>query len=178
MNACRETTTNIGLSRWRFVLPSVLLWMAFVSSAAQSATLSTVYDLPDPSFIAFNTGGNLGNSGPEYFGLNNIGSNDLLFTVSVKKVLPKAEPIAYRIALVSPFPPGTFDPNALSWFDSTNSLTYLLAAGEGYILSIGCEDCANVQNIVAASEVPLPAAAWLFGSALVGFIMMSNRRSV
>ncbi len=32
-----------------------------------------------------------------------------------------------------------------------------------------------VNNV---SPVPLPAAAWLFGSALVGFVMMSNRRKV
>jgi hypothetical protein len=26
--------------------------------------------------------------------------------------------------------------------------------------------------------MPLPAAGWLFGSALVGFVMMANRRKI
>ncbi|MET0053042.1 MAG: VPLPA-CTERM sorting domain-containing protein [Candidatus Thiodiazotropha sp.] len=31
---------------------------------------------------------------------------------------------------------------------------------------------------VTVSAVPLPAAAWLFGSALLGFVTYSARRSV
>lgn len=36
----------------------------------------------------------------------------------------------------------------------------------------------GVAYDVTASSVPLPAAAWLFGSALIGFVAFSARRSV
>ena len=35
-----------------------------------------------------------------------------------------------------------------------------------------------VNQVAAVSAVPLPAAAWLFGSALMGFVIVSNRRKV
>jgi hypothetical protein len=46
------------------------------------------------------------------------------------------------------------------------------------------EGAVDAQSIAAEVEekvlvaVPLPAAIWLFGSSLIGFIMLSNRRSV
>lgn len=37
----------------------------------------------------------------------------------------------------------------------------------------------NLDNVsLTPSPVPLPAAAWLFGSALIGFISLSNRRKI
>jgi hypothetical protein len=38
----------------------------------------------------------------------------------------------------------------------------------------------TIENFSAPSisEVPIPAAAWLFGTALIGFVGMSRRRKV
>ncbi len=45
--------------------------------------------------------------------------------------------------------------------------------------AFGTEDSlgGNIDD-VRLSAVPLPAAGWLFGSALVGFVMLSNRRKI
>ncbi len=45
--------------------------------------------------------------------------------------------------------------------------------------AFGTEDSlgGNLDD-VRLSAVPLPAAAWLFGSALVGFVVMSNRKNI
>jgi hypothetical protein len=37
---------------------------------------------------------------------------------------------------------------------------------------------ATVDSLNASNAVPLPAAAWLFSSALLGFIVVANRRKV
>lgn len=70
-------------------------------------------------------------------------------------------------------------------FSSTNNFNALLNALDNGTFRVGLK----VQSIdgagsndsdgfVNVSAVPLPAAAWLFGSALFGFMMVSNRRKV
>jgi len=52
---------------------------------------------------------------------------------------------------------------------------YILGFNDGYI---GDADFDDFVVGVRLSPVPLPAAAWLFGSALLGFIGVSTRRRV
>lgn len=70
-------------------------------------------------------------------------------------------------------------------FNSGNDFSGLLTALDNGSFRVGL----RVQSIdgagpndsdgfVNVSAVPLPAAAWLFGSALFGFMMVSNRRKV
>ncbi|MES9854281.1 MAG: VPLPA-CTERM sorting domain-containing protein [Candidatus Thiodiazotropha sp. L084R] len=61
--------------------------------------------------------------------------------------------------------------------------TFSLTAGE-YIFTISgfalnaIDPKMNSDYDLTMSAVPLPAAAWLFGSALIGFVSYSRRRSV
>lgn len=78
--------------------------------------------------------------------------------------------------------------------DSTVALTLanLASNSQGWIFAAHVQ-CQNKTNSPCSSEngatshfiagpevapVPLPAAAWLFGSALLGFVSLSNRRKV
>ena len=73
------------------------------------------------------------------------------------------------------------DPTELTWFaTSVNSLTATLLSGMDYVLGIRCVgDCfAKIKTHIEVSAVPLPAAIWLFASALLGFVFLSNRKSV
>lgn len=67
------------------------------------------------------------------------------------------------------------------WASANTSFTTLLdAIASGgfraglHVISIG----ESLNSDAYISAVPLPAAAWLFGSALIGFITLSNRRRV
>ena len=78
--------------------------------------------------------------------------------------------------------------------DGANTLSFanLLANDEGYIFAahVQCQSkknntCSSVDgessHHIAGPEispVPIPGAIWLFGTALMGFISMSNRRKV
>jgi hypothetical protein len=76
--------------------------------------------------------------------------------------------------------------------ETTNELSWL---GNGYTLAAGTiivgfndnglrrggiagGDADFDDMIVAMSQVPLPSAVWLFGSALIGFMTMANRRKL
>ncbi len=68
------------------------------------------------------------------------------------------------------------------WANANTSFSSLLdAIASGsfraglHVISIGGEGGTSDSYI---SSVPLPAAAWLFGSALLGFITLSNRRRI
>ena len=52
--------------------------------------------------------------------------------------------------------------------------------GEGFAgaKSSAVESSAATVDETELIAVPLPAAMWLFGSALLGFVMLSNRRSI
>jgi hypothetical protein len=67
---------------------------------------------------------------------------------------------------------GSFDLGLLSMFDEATG---------GSIITYLTMSCANDEIVVAAENippVPVPAAFWLFGSALIGFIGMSRRTKV
>ena len=72
---------------------------------------------------------------------------------------------------------------------SALSLNNLVANAEGWIFAAHQKcggrdsDCQGIgdissHHVAGPSTVPLPAAAWLFGSALIGFMGWSNRRRV
>jgi hypothetical protein len=62
-------------------------------------------------------------------------------------------------------------------------LNFGLVAGESYVVRVSNEKGVlgadpNYTVLVGISPVPVPAAVWLFGTALVGFIGVSRRRKV
>ncbi len=67
--------------------------------------------------------------------------------------------------------------------DSVNGLTFTAQAGQVYSIYLGGagvgvwnRNVSDYQLDIAASPVPVPAAAWLFGSALAGLIGVHRRR--
>jgi hypothetical protein len=95
------------------------------------------------------------------------------------------------------FTGGTTDPGGhlspLTFtIDSTVSLTLanLVANSDGWLFAAhekcGSTNCSAVNDLTShfiagpggTPPVPLPAAAWLFGSALIGFASLANRRKV
>ena len=71
----------------------------------------------------------------------------------------------------------------LGTFTSGSSFSALLSALNSGDFRVGLHVQAiapgdKSDSYVNVSPVPLPAAAWLFGSALIGFISLSNRRKV
>ena len=59
----------------------------------------------------------------------------------------------------------------------TRTFDYILGFNDSWIGDADFDDFVVGINF-APTPVPLPAAAWLFGSALLGFITISNRRKV
>jgi deoxycytidylate deaminase len=184
MKEIRDRVKTLGFSGWKFVLPVALLWVLFASATAQSATLRQTFIIAPGYNDSPNTTGNIGNEGPFYWGLDVAAGSDVDLTVAVNKALPanQAHTVNYTLEKVSSLADFVNDTGTKTFITSgVNGLTSLLLAGMDYVLTIDCRTCSNVQMDITAngvSAVPLPAAAWLFGSALVGFIMMSNRRSV
>jgi len=60
---------------------------------------------------------------------------------------------------------------------SVHLFSYLLKAGKDYVLRIDPQ-AGTGRTTTNVSAVPLPTAVWFFGSALFGFVMVSNRRKV
>jgi hypothetical protein len=69
----------------------------------------------------------------------------------------------------------TFDGQA-AYSELADTIQYGYRSGNNY-----CNGCADLDRIVFTaniSPVPVPAAIWLFGSALIGFVGFSRRRKV
>ena len=181
MTGSRDKVTILGLSGGTLFLPSVLLWMLFASSAAQSATLTGTFAISPGVNYEFPATGNL-TGGPKFFGLDVGGSdvNTIIAKVSTQPRPNDYQAVAYTLDKVSSLSDFENDTGTSDFIDSgVDGLSALLLAGMDYVLTVSCPTCSNSKtSITNTSAVPLPAAAWLFGSALVGFILMSNRRSV
>ena len=177
MTGCRDRVTILGLPGWKFFLPGVFLWVLFASSAAQSATLNDTFAISPGANDEFVLTGNL----REYWGLD-VGGLDVNTIVVKISAQPNNEvhAVDYTLVKVSSLLAFQNDTAIITPVTSgIDGLTALLLAGMEYVLSVECSTCKNARtSINNLSAVPLPAAAWLFGSALIGFIMMSNRRSV
>jgi hypothetical protein len=69
--------------------------------------------------------------------------------------------------------------------DAANSFSFIAEAGKVYSIYLGGVDfgdwndkLANYKTNITTSAVPLPAAVWLFGSAIAGMIGTSRRRKL
>ena len=80
---------------------------------------------------------------------------------------------------------GLYHPNVESNISSLNGLGFAmyndglncLLCGDNYELSVAnVEDGLNPQTWAVSSEVPVPAAAWLFGSALAGLGVLRKKK--
>lgn len=155
----------------RIVLTATAL-LAFTGTAAASSLY--IAD-PAPSFVSHGR-----NSAPETFAAANLGMLDVSFN---------ARQSGSHIATLGLG--DVFSGTAPSFQTLGNSVTHQLAAikGETYSFDyiLGTNESLNGDTdfddfVVGVnfkpSVVPLPAAAWLFGSALFGFVMVSNRRKV
>jgi len=154
------------------MLAIVMLALANIPFAA-AVSLTNTFSIEPGSVYDFNSNTN---TGTKYYGLD-VGDFDALTTVLKLTAQPASSThdVTYGIAEVD-FTGSTADITGATWITDTNSLTTLLLANTKYVLSVASETASNVHNQISA--VPLPAAAWLFGSALAGFMVMSNRRRV
>ncbi len=60
--------------------------------------------------------------------------------------------------------------------DLLGAISWAVEGGKQYILRINPLGGPDVTATSSVSAVPLPGALWLFGSALLGFLGLSNRR--
>jgi hypothetical protein len=66
----------------------------------------------------------------------------------------------------------------LTWLDDLilSEGTIIIGFNDNGVPTDGDSDYDDI--VVAMSQVPLPSAFWLFGSALIGFVTLANRRKV
>lgn len=154
----------------------ILMLFANVSFAA---TLTGSYSGVDENLVV-EFGSNVNNGNVRYYGLD-VGDADVTTTVAKLSVQPANtdHDVTYGIAQVN-FAGDTVDLSGAAWLSSVNSLTTLLLANTKYVLSVASETASHVTSRLSStvSAVPLPAAVWLFGSALAGFMALSSRRKV
>lgn len=62
--------------------------------------------------------------------------------------------------------------------DVTKNMTEVEANTSFELIIKSVEAINQAPTQSAPTEIPLPSAIWLFGSALVGFVKMSSRRNV
>ena len=62
--------------------------------------------------------------------------------------------------------------------DVNYNFQYLLGFNDNFSGDFDYDDFVVGVNFAPSSVVPLPAAAWLFGSAILGFVSLANRRRV
>ncbi len=62
-------------------------------------------------------------------------------------------------------------------FSTDGLVTYALNAGQTYVLRLRGDATAPFALAAAVATVPVPAAAWLFGSAMVGFGALRRRKN-
>jgi hypothetical protein len=65
------------------------------------------------------------------------------------------------------FTAGDISPEGLSFFTDANGMSYLAVSSEG----------SGTTTLYSVNPVPVPAAAWLFGSALAGLAARARRRA-
>lgn len=128
-------------------------------------------------------GSNTNGDHVQYYGME-VGDGNMTTTVTKLTAQPEnsTHDVTYSFAQVD-FSDGTVDLSGATWISGVNSLTTLLLANAQYVLSVTSETASHVRSefssqLSSVSAVPLPAAVWLFGSALAGFMTLSNRRKV
>jgi hypothetical protein len=64
-------------------------------------------------------------------------------------------------------------------FKNEDSLSWaVISLKDSFGVDVELTGISKVSHISNVSSVPLPAAAWLFGSALLGFVTLSNRKKL
>jgi len=160
------------------------------SAATVSPTLTASYSITSGTNITFCADGSGSSTCPDggtaagekYYELV-VGANDAWTTFTMLDVNPDTKSVEYSLfadlsAATNASSIG--DPGALLKVmanDVGTVFSYLLLAGAQYVLRVDPNNNTTYTQ-TNISAVPLPAAAWLFGSALVGFMVMSNRRKV
>ncbi len=159
----------------KMIVGTLLLLSAGVSSAA---TVDGSYTITPGTDISF-TNSIKNDDTTMLYGLD-VGSEDVNATVT--RLTPRSANHSIEYALYETGFDGDVDLTGQTpLYTGTNLLLATLTANTDYVLKMVFDMVGNYrQQITAAAvpAVPLPAAAWLFGSALLGFMMMSNRRKV
>lgn len=62
-------------------------------------------------------------------------------------------------------------------FSTSSLVTYALNAGQTYVLRLRGDATAPFAVAAAVATVPVPAAAWLFGSAVMGFGALRRKKN-
>lgn len=165
---------------FRFSLCCLLV----LSAHAQSATLEGKYLISQG--LAHDVRSEVDGQGPFYFGLEVAESYQIAAapeTAGLKAGAGFAErhQVVYRLATIESLDEFSGPQDLSTWSaQSLDGLAAQLEPGGKYILEMTCEKsaCPNVGEEITVSEVPLPATFWLFGSALIGFVMLSNKRVI
>ena len=149
--------------------------LGVLALAATQASASTYSNNPiyGPSAIALSTGGNDDIKAflpqPSSFTVNTGGDN-VYSTFSLIDTQNDGMVVDYQITNLSNssiFNASLID--ALGTNPNTGSFSYLFLAGVNYSLAISSATSGyDSSHTALVSAVPLPAAAWLFGSALLG----------
>lgn len=155
-----------------------LLGAGTATAATISPTLEASYSILPVTNITFSATG----EEAKYYELV-VGSSDALTSVTMLDVEPDTKSVEYSLFADLNNTLGASsinDPGSLLKVVANDVglvFSYLLLAGQQYVLMVAPHNNTTYTQ-TNISAVPLPAAAWLFGTALIGFITMSSRRKV
>jgi hypothetical protein len=205
MNGSVETRVMIGPSNWRFVRVAAAATLLMISSQLVNAASTTCPIVPAATDRVFSLDPNPPTTCLDWGSGNINGNNDAinqLGYITLDKTDGQGFPAQGALSIIKDpgeDGKGSFTINSslligytdivlglkggnnedISWAafllnGATSGTWEISSQGYSHGLLYGKVDPGGGDP----NPVPLPAAAWLFGSALVGFIMMSNRRAV
>lgn len=147
------------------------------AGAASAATVDGSFSISPGTEVNFST--RVGSGETLMYGLD-VGSQDVNTTIT--RLTPSSDTHSVQYALYETGFEGDVDLSGKTpSYTGTNLLLATLTANTDYVLKMVFDMVGTYRHQITAAAVPavpLPAAAWLFGSALLGFMMMSNRRKV
>ena len=141
---------------------------------------------PEIGFLAFTDTLSTDYEGAGFFGIN---ANLDPVQLPELPIIPPIDPV-----IPDPLPPEETplpeEPIVvpLSSEPQAVDLTLLITGGESFCINTNCSSAANditdpelsrdiiSGSLVAVSSVPVPAAAWLFGSAIIGLVGIKRRK--
>ena len=176
------------------ILFALILMMGFVSQSHAAPvslqsidTLGTTLDTLGTTFVlsdTFEIG--IGNV-TAYHGLVLASAPDKLTSFLLDDTNREGETVNYNLyeAVFAGFT-ATLGNSLLSWTDidtagtpgGTNLQSYLMDSNKEYVLSVSTAGQPFIQSVsTVVTSVPVPAAIWLFGSALMGLVGLSRRKA-
>jgi hypothetical protein len=157
--------------------------LALASSQVLASTVNVNYSMSPVSVTTSNSP--FPNNDPASYGLivGNSGNGFVNTSFQLIDTIPDSKVVTYNI-----FADGdntlagytAIGPSLFSWVftdlmnNSPNNIVQALAANTQYVLQISTNGALASETQISA--VPLPAAAWLFGSALLGFGAMRRKQ--